>query len=105
MNKLAETFFEDLHNGKYSFLTEKNEPRKNRRLYNLFVTVMDNLDKETLRIYTTNSTKEIIEKYKLEGIRVKTIQERNFDIQRLFIIKTNEFTENLNLFYINSRIG
>lgn len=101
MNQLAKTFFEDIRGGKYNFLVLENEPEKNSRLYNLFVSVMDNLDRKELRIYTTNNIEDLVEKYKLKGIKIETVQKPNFDVQKLLIINTEIFTENLDQFYNN----
>lgn len=101
MNQLAKTFFEDIREGKYNFLVLEDEPEKNSRLYNLFVSVMDNLDRKELRIYTTNNIEDLVEKYKLKGIKIETVQKPNFDVQKLLIINTEVFTENLDQFYNN----
>lgn len=99
MNELANNFFTDLRGEKYNFLQQDNEPEQNRRLYNLFVTVMNNLDKNELKIYTTSSTEELIKKYKLQGIKIEIVMEPEFNAQRQVTIDTKKFTENLTKFF------
>ena len=101
MNKLAETYYEDLWKGKYNFQKLKEEPETIRRLQNLFATVVNNKNEKNIRTHTMHKStiSYLTEKYKLKGIEIETKRKSNTEFDYIITIQPATFLNNLEKFY------
>lgn len=99
---LADTFETDILKGKYNFFRIPNEEEHiKRKLYNLFVTVANHKNEETIKINTDAmlTYKRIVSKYGLKGI---TFSQKRTDIYTTdpsMEIKPAVLLQQLNMFY------
>lgn len=84
MNIIPDNHWEDLQKGAYKF------PAENRSfLHNLFVTAAnaENEKQIKIRIPESGVYRDVIARYKLRGIRLKTVRKDNWNYQYTVVVR------------------
>lgn len=95
MNITSKNHWEDLQKGAYKFPTESRSI-----LHNLFVTAARAENEKQIKIHIPESGvyRDVIKRYKLRGIRLKTVRRDNWNYQCTAVVRPGVLLSNMRRF-------